>query len=1013
MVGGCAKNAKDLLVEDIENLALNPRVNTTASLRPTAVQQVEKAHWKRNTKRSGSKRANDFSDIKHTTLTERGAVFEAQRCLKCADAPCQKGCPTSIDVKMFIQCIATQNYYGAAKMIFSENPLGLSCGLVCPTEDLCVGGCNLAGTEEGPINIGGLQAFATRTFLKMNVRQVRPPSLPKPEDMPASFHQKIAIIGCGPAGISCATFLARLGYDNIHVFERKKYGGGLSTIEIPQYRLDSEHALFEIRLMTDLGVHVHYEQELGRDFTVESLRNDGYVAVFCGVGLPVAKKVDMFDGLGALEGFYTSKSFLPLVSESSKKGLCGCPAPKPPKLYGKALVLGAGDTAFDCAGSAFRCGASRVIVTFRRSMVDMRAVDEEYLMAREEETEFLPYSQPKKILRNDAGHVTGLELCKMEKDENGNYFEDEDQRIVVKCDFIISAFGSTTTAELQKAMSPMSFKHGVALVDKSTQQCLSTPWLFAGGDLVGSGITVEATNDGKTAAWFMHRHIQSLSGVDVGNIPQLPMFYTEIDKVDISVDFCGMKFPNPFGIASATGATSSAMIGRAFEAGWGFAVTKTFCLDKDYVTNVSPRIVRGTTSGVKYGPHQGSFLNIELISEKSAAYWLSTIRQLKKDYPQHILIASIMCGFIEDDWKELVRLTEAAGPDALELNLSCPHGMGEKGMGLACGQSDHMVRTICGWVKEVATLPFFAKMTPNITDVTSIARAAQEGGATGVTAVNTVSGLMGLTSQGLPWPRVGDSRNTTYGGMSGNAVRPIALRSVSSIANKLPGFPIMATGGADTAHVCIQFLNLGASLVQICSAVQNQDFTVVQDYIMGLKAHLFMQSRPDLREWDHQQPPSQAPTLQTGTLPRFGPYLEKRWQLEADDLSSGIDLSYDPPAQPPEGDQVPSVNSIIGSALHHISNYTTLDNTKQQVAAVNDDMCINCGKCMMTCNDSGYQAIRFDPETHQPFITDDCTGCTLCVSVCPIPECITMVPRETTYVPKRGIPLGEAQLPVA
>ncbi|CUG85679.1 unnamed protein product [Bodo saltans] len=952
--------------------------------------------------------------MKHTTLGERGAILEAQRCLKCADAPCQKGCPTSIDIKMFIQCIATQNYYGAAKMIFSENPLGLSCGLVCPTEELCVGGCNLAATEEGAINIGGLQAFATRTFEKMNIRQIRPPQLPKPSDMAESYHQKIAVIGCGPAGISCATFLARLGYDNVHVFERKKYGGGLSTMEIPQHRLESEHALFEIRLMTDLGVQVHYEQELGKDFTVDSLKRDGYVSVFCGVGLPSAKTVDIFDGLTAADGFFTSKSFLPLVCEGSKKGLCGCaPPPKPPKLNGKVVVLGAGDTAFDCAGSAFRCGASRVIVTFRRSMADMRAVDEEYLMAREEETEFLPYSQPKKILRNENGHVTGLELCKMEKDEHGNYFEDEDQRIVVKCDYIISAFGSTTAQDLQQAMVPMTFKYGVAQVDKNTQQSPSADWLFGGGDLVGSGITVEAANDGKTASWFMHNYIQKQAGVDVGVVPQLPMFYTEIDNVDISVDFCGMKFPNPFGIASATGATSSAMIGRSFAAGWGFAVTKTFCLDKDYVTNVSPRIVRGTTSGPKYGPHQSSFLNIELISEKSAAYWLSTIRQLKKDYPKHILIASIMCGFIEEDWKELVRLTEDAGPDALELNLSCPHGMGEKGMGLACGQSDHMVRTICGWVKEVATLPFFAKMTPNITDVTSIARAAQEGGATGVTAVNTVSGLMGLSSQGLPWPRVGDSRNTTYGGMSGNAVRPIALRSVSSIANKLPGFPIMATGGADTAHVCIQFLHLGASLVQICSAVQNQDFTVVQDYILGLKTHLFMQSRPDLRDWDHQQPPSKAPTLQTGTLPRFGPYQTKRWQLEADDLASGIDLTFEEPPQPPASDAVPSVNSIIGSALHHISNYTQLDNTKQKVAVVNDDMCINCGKCMMTCNDSGYQAIRFDPRTHQPFITDDCTGCTLCVSVCPIPECITMVARETDYLPKRGIALGEPQLPVA
>ena len=270
---------------------------------------------------------------------------------------------------------------------------------------------------------------------------------------------------------------------------------------------------------------------------------------------------------------------------------------------------------------------------------------------------------------------------------------------------------------------------------------------------------------------------------------------------------------------------------------------------------------------------------------------------------------------------------------------------------------------------------------------------------------------MGLSSQAEPWPKVGATHSTTYGGMSGNAVRPIALRAVSAIANKLHGFPIMATGGADTCHSAIQFLHCGASLVQICSAVQNQDFTVVQDYIMGLKAHLYMQSRPDLQSWDHQQP-HDTPTLVTGALPRFGPFQQKRWQLSEAELSEAvIDLTIPVEDPVPAALHPPSVNSIIGKALHCITNYNSLDNTAQKVAAVNDDMCINCGKCMMTCNDSGYQAIRFDEKTHQPFITDDCTGCTLCVSVCPVPDCITMVTRETVYKPKRGIPLGQHQLP--
>ena len=135
----------------------------------------------------------------------------------------------------------------------------------------------------------------------------------------------------------------------------------------------------------------------------------------------------------------------------------------------------------------------------------------------------------------------------------------------------------------------------------------------------------------------------------------------------------GITFPNPFGLASATPCTSAAMIRRSFEAGWGFAVTKTFGLDRDIVTNVSPRIVRGTTSGHHYGPGQGAFLNIELISEKSCAYWCKAVTELKRDFPDKIVIASIMCGFKKEDWFELAQAAEKAGADALELNLSCPH----------------------------------------------------------------------------------------------------------------------------------------------------------------------------------------------------------------------------------------------------------------------------------------------------------------------------------------------------
>ena len=199
-------------------------------------------------------------------MSERGALKEAARCLKCADAPCQKSCPTQLDIKSFITSIANKNYYGAAKAIFSDNPLGLTCGMVCPTSDLCVGGCNLQATEEGGINIGGLQQFATEVFKQMGVHQIVPPNV-KPLKHP---NKKIALLGGGPASLSCATFLGRLGYKDITIFEKRSYLGGLSSSEIPQYRLPIDVVNFEIALVKDLGVRFELNRALStKDLTVK------------------------------------------------------------------------------------------------------------------------------------------------------------------------------------------------------------------------------------------------------------------------------------------------------------------------------------------------------------------------------------------------------------------------------------------------------------------------------------------------------------------------------------------------------------------------------------------------------------------------------------------------------------------------------------------------------------------------------------------------------------------------
>lgn len=1020
---------------DIENiLALNPRVRKTASVVPSAVTQKAKKHWKRNIEKNCSScntLEKNFDDIKHTTLSERAALRESARCLKCADAPCQKSCPTQLDIKFFIGCISNKNYYGAAKTIFSDNPLGLTCGMVCPTSDLCVGGCNLAAAEEGPINIGGLQQFATEMFKEMRVPQIRDPSLTPIDELPESYKSKIALVGCGPASISCATFLARLGYSDVTVFEKKDYTGGLSSSEIPQYRLPFSAVNFEVELMKDLGVKVVTNRSFGSDdITIDNLREQGYKAIFVGIGLPNAKRIGPFKALTVEQGFYTSKDFLPLVTQASKPGMCGCKSQLPP-VKGTVIVLGAGDTAFDCATSALRCGARKVFVVFRRGFTNIRAVPEEMELAREEKCEFMPFLSPKEVKMTN-GRITGIEFARTEQDENGQWVEDKDQLVTLKADFIISAFGSgLTDTSIQEALKPVKLNTwGLPEVD-TTAMSTSEPDVFCGGDIAGvAQTTVESVNDGKNASWSMHKYLQNVSNITVPSEPALPNFFTTIDAVDVSVDICGIKFPNPFGLASAPPTTTSAMIRRAFEAGWGFALTKTFGLDKDIVTNVSPRIVRGTTSGHLFGPSQGAFLNIELISEKTAAYWCRSVFELKRDFPKNIVIASIMCAYDEADWTKIAQMSENSGADALELNLSCPHGMGERGMGLACGQDPELVRNICKWVRAAVTIPFFAKLTPNVTNIVVIAKAAKEGFADGVTATNTVSGLMGLRNDGSAWPNVGKQKRTTYGGVSGNAIRPIALRAVSAIGRALPGFPILATGGIDSADAGLQFLQAGASALQVCSAIQNQDFTLIEDYVLGLKTLLYIRGREGFSTWDGQSKPVEKhqkgkPVITYGdllgkSLPSFGPYQKQRDTI-IQGLKQKMNILTETNSNGTNGHngintdhtkvQVPKVSDVVGTALSAITSYGELDNKDQVVAIIDEDMCINCGKCYMTCNDSGYQAISFDAETHLPKVNEkNCTGCTLCLSVCPIVDCITMVPRTNSYVPRRGIPLNTSNI---
>ncbi|KAJ8931236.1 hypothetical protein NQ314_015880, partial [Rhamnusium bicolor] len=510
-------------------LSLNPRVRTHSSLVPSSVTKSNKGHWKRNIDKKCqgcSPLENNFDDIKPTTLSERGALKEAARCLKCADAPCQKSCPTQLDIKSFITSIAN------------------------------------------------------KVFSRMGVRQIRDPKTPKPKNPNA----KIVLLGAGPASLSCATFLGRLGYDNITIYERQNILGGLSATEIPQYRLPISIVNFEIGLVQDLGVKIETGRSLSvKDLTVINLLEDSE-ALFIGIGLPQPKINPLFKDLTPEMGFYTSKHFLPNVSKASKfpaEGGCACKqsATLLPRLHGNVIVLGAGDTAFDCATSALRCGARKVFLVFRRGFSNIRAVPEEVSVAVEERCELIGFLSPYSVNTNNSGKIVSVTFSRTEQNEDGIWIQDVEQLTTLKTNFLISAFGSgLEDQDMIEALKPLNLNdHNLPVIDLNTMQS-SHPSVWCGGDVAGvAETTVESVNDGKTAAWYIHC---ALEGLPKNTKPKLPLFYTEIDEVDLSVEICGIKFENPFGLASAPPVTTTAMIRRSFEQGWGFVVTKTFGLDK-------------------------------------------------------------------------------------------------------------------------------------------------------------------------------------------------------------------------------------------------------------------------------------------------------------------------------------------------------------------------------------------------------------------------------------------------
>lgn len=429
----------------------------------------------------------NFKDIK-PPLNRDSAIAEANRCLFCYDAPCITACPTKIDIPSFIKKIATQNFKGSAKVILESNIMGGTCARVCPVETLCEGSCVYNGLDQKPIDIGRLQRFSTDWLMGSDIKLFER----KPDN-----GKKVAVIGAGPSGLSCAHNLSRMGYQ-VTVFEGKDLGGGLNTFGLADYKITRDFALEEVDFVTEIGgIDIKYNTWIGRDVQFDDLMKD-YDAVYLGAGLGTTPKLRVPGE--DLDGVVDAIEFI----EDLKRG------PYDKIDIGKTVaVIGAGNTAIDAATQAKRLGADKVYIVYRRTQKEMPAYEYEYGLALKDECEFLWQTNPTRIVGED--HVTGIELIRMalgEPDASGRRVPAPvpGSEFIVPVDMVIKALGQKPYESFLSTIDGLMLDWGKVVVNSAMQT--SVPKLFAGGDCINGGKeTVNAVQDGKMAAFGIHKMI--------------------------------------------------------------------------------------------------------------------------------------------------------------------------------------------------------------------------------------------------------------------------------------------------------------------------------------------------------------------------------------------------------------------------------------------------------------------------------------------------------------------------
>lgn len=392
-------------------------------------------------------------------------------------------------------------------------------------------------------------------------------------------------------------------------------------------------------------------------------------------------------------------------------------------------------------------------------------------------------------------------------------------------------------------------------------------------------------------------------------------------KKDLSINFLGVKFENPFCLSSSPVGNCYEMCAKAYDSGWGGVVFKTIGPKHFLINEASPRFDALTKEDT---PFVG-FKNMEQIAEHSLEENLNDLRRLKKEYPNKVLIASIM-GTNEEDWVELARLVEEAGADMIEMNLSCPQ-MTSHEMGSDVGTNAELCKKYCKAVKRGSKLPMMAKMTPNVTDMVPIAKACLEGGADGIAAINTIKSICNVDlDKKIGMPIV--NGKSSISGYSGKAVKPVALRFIQQLRTGIEDVQISGIGGIETWEDAAEFILLGAKTLQVTTAIMQYGYRIVEDMCNGL-SH----------------------------------YLE--------------DQGYD------------SLEEMVGAANKNIIPCEELDRSYIVYPKIDLDKCVGCGRCYISCFDGAHQAIEFDEETRRPSVNKDkCVGCHLCATVCPV-RCIS------------------------